>query len=263
MGYDVSVIMGVYNDKTYLEQAIESVLSQSMKRFEFIICDDGSTDGSSDVLKRYASKDERIVVIINERNMGLAATLNRCIKESRGKYIARMDSDDVMKEHRLKRQLEFMEEHSEFSVVGSGVEYINRSGNVYKKLLLPQTIDLTRAVRGFCVVHPSVMMKKEPVVSVGGYSVNKNTTRAEDYDLWCKILESGMKIANIQEYLLCYREDIDGMRKRKYKFRIQEYRLKKYWMKRTNQPITSYIFAFKPLIVGLIPHKLMKKIKSK
>ena len=107
----VSVIMGVFNSEKTLVTAIESVLSQTYRNWEFIICDDGSSDGSSQILAEYQQRNSRIRVLRNENNIGLAASLNRCLAFVNGEYIARMDSDDISLPDRFKRQVDYLETH--------------------------------------------------------------------------------------------------------------------------------------------------------
>lgn len=117
----VSVIMGVYNQCNQVEllQAVNSILAQTFKDFEFIIYDDGSVEKSAEYIRNLIYLDRRIRVIRNEENMGLAFSLNQCIGEARGKYLARMDADDISLPDRLKREVDFLERHAEYAWVGS------------------------------------------------------------------------------------------------------------------------------------------------
>lgn len=258
----ISVIMGVYNDKKFLSKSIDSILNQTYKNFEFIICDDCSNDGSWNILKKYEAKDERIKIIKNEKNLGLASSLNKCIKISKGNYIARMDSDDISIKDRFQKQIEYLENNPEISVIGTNVYYIDNSDHRYSKSenKTLKEISFQDTVKQTMLVHPSVMMRKQVLLDVGGYTVNDLTKRAEDYDLWCKMKEKHYKLQNIVDYLLEYREDISGIKKRKYSYRIQESKLKRYWIKRAKMPCKYYIYAIKPLIVGLIPKTIYKKL---
>ena len=261
----ISVIMGVYNDSQYLSESICSVLNQSFKDFEFIICNDCSTDPMvKSILNEFKEKDDRIKIIENKTNLGLAASLNKCIEIALGKYIARMDSDDRCLPLRFEKQYRFLEKNKDISVVGSLVYYINSKGDRYRKSKINtyKEFGFEDAVKSSCVMHPTVMMRKEKLLSVHGYTVNELTRRAEDYDLWCKLTINGNKIANLDEILFEYREDLDSFNKRRYKYRIQEAKLKLFWLKRSNQNILKYRYAIKPLIVGLIPKKVIKKIKE-
>ena len=258
----VSVIMGVYNGEKFLYEAIESIINQTYGNFEFIICNDCSKDGSMKILREYEEKDKRIVLLQNERNLGLAATLNKCLSVAKGDFVARMDCDDRALPNRFERQLEWMKEHPNVCAVGSAVEYIDDKGQIYGKLTMdPERFySLKETVRGSVLVHPSVMMRRDSVLSVGGYSVNALTTRAEDYDLWCKLCEMGGIVANIGDVLFQYREDESNIVRRKYRYRIQECRLKWHWIRRAKRPIGELRYAVRPLIIGLIPLGIYKKL---
>ncbi len=261
----VSVIMGVYNGERFLKEAVDSVLNQTFTDFEFIICDDCSTDSSAEILRGYTQKDERIVLLRNEKNMGLAATLNNCLKVANGEFIARMDCDDRCLPTRFERQVEWLRRNEDVCAAGSGVEFIDDNGTVYgeKQIKEPERFTLKEVVRYSQLVHPSVMMRKDKLLAVGGYSSNILTTRAEDYDLWCKLCEKGETVGNIPETLFQYREDENNIVRRKYKYRVQEYRLKWYWIRRAKRPVTELRYAVKPLLVGLIPLSLYKKLHKR
>lgn len=257
----ISVIMGVYNDERFLKKSIESILTQSFTDFEFIICNDCSTDSSESIIRGYAEKDKRIIFLNNEINMGLANTLNKCIEVSSGKYIARMDSDDISLKDRLIHQVDYLEKNPSCSVVGTLAYYIDDNDNKFAKFNRKRKISLSDAVKMSQVIHPSVMMRKDILKKVQGYTVNENTRRTEDYDLWCKIMAIGGEIENLQTFDFLYREDLSGLNKRKYKYRIQEFRIKIYWMRKTKQKLGIYIYAIKPLFVGLLPNKLLYYMK--
>lgn len=261
----ISVIMGVYNDVVYLEKAINSILFQSFSNFEFIICNDSSTDKRVEViLENYKKTDDRIIIINNDKNMGLAASLNKCISISKSKYIVRMDSDDISLPNRLECLYNFMENEHSIAVCGSQAYYIDSNGERYKKTSYPTNyfIDFDKAVLQTAIMHPTVIIRKEWLNKVDNYTVNANTLRAEDYDLWCKITQAGGRITVLDNYLFEYREDLDGYNKRKYKYRIQEAKIKFYWLKKSKLSVFKYVYCIKPLLVGLIPSRLMKVIKK-
>lgn len=261
---EISVIMSVYNDKVYLQKAIDSILNQTFSDFEFIICNDCSTDGSLDILKSYEEKDKRIKLIDNTENLGLAASLNKCLKIATAPYIARMDSDDISMPKRLETEYDFLEKHHEYDVVGTKCKIIDEEGNVYKDFLIHKgEVTLLDALKKVSIVHPTAMMRKSVVLEVNGYTDNELTNRAEDYDLWCKLLSNSHKIYNIDIPLLYYREGLSGIKKRKYRFRIQEAKLKYQWMKKKHAPKVTYLYSLKPLIVGLIPSKIMALYKRR
>ncbi|UTY38146.1 glycosyltransferase [Allocoprobacillus halotolerans] len=129
----ISVIMSVYNDAKYLEKSIQSILNQTFKDFEFIICNDCSTDSSLSIIQEFQKLDSRIKIINNSTNLGLAASLNKCIEISLGQYIARMDSDDISFKNRLEVEYNFLMEHQEYDVVGSKSITINENDEPCKE----------------------------------------------------------------------------------------------------------------------------------
>lgn len=260
----ISVLMGVYNGERFLGEAVESILNQTFADFEFIICNDCSTDASAEMLKAYAAADSRIVLLENERNMGLAATLNRCLTVARGAFVARMDCDDRSLPERFAFQQQFLTQHPEIDVLGTAAEYIDDNGQVYGCAIRDavRVFTMTDVVRGSCVMHPTVMMRTDALQRVGGYTVNKLTTRAEDYDLWCKIGSSGGQIAALSHILFQYREDQSNVVRRKYKYRIQEARLKYHWIRKIGR-FQDLPYAVKPLLVGLLPLQVYKRLHRK
>ena len=261
----VSVIMGVYNsaNKQMLVDAIESILNQSYTDFEFIICDDGSTDDTYVFLNEYIKKDKRCKLIKNNKNCGLAYSLNHCLSVAKGEYIARMDGDDISLSDRFEKEVQYLDNHPEIAVIGTLAYYIDNSRKRYKEFRRQEVVTLQDAIKNSNVIHPTVMMRKNALNKVKGYTVNKLTTRAEDYDLWCKLLSNGFRIVNLQEFLFEYREDYSSYKKRKYKCRIEEYKIKKSWIQKTSKNKIMLIYAYKPLIVGLIPGFIMKRRKVK
>lgn len=201
---DISVILPVYNGERFLEIAVNSILQQSFKNFEFIIIDDGSSDKTSVILNYLKRSDSRIEVISRE-NRGLVFSLNEAVSIANGRYIARMDADDIAMPQRFGRQFDFLENHPDHVCVGSDVELIDSSGRkltVWKQLADDHSIQ-TEALRGHTTIcHPSVMMRTQAIRTVGGYHAEMYP--AEDLDLWLKLGEVG-KLANINEVLLRYR----------------------------------------------------------
>lgn len=257
----ISVIMGVYNGERFLAEAVESILKQSYGDFEFIICNDCSTDASAGMLKAYAEADGRIVLLENEKNMGLAASLNRCLAAAQGELIARMDCDDRALPERFALQMQWMQQHPETDVLGTGAEYMDDNGTAYGRQVpsVARALTMREVLHGGCVMHPTVMMRAQTLRRVGGYTVNELTTRAEDYDLWCKIAAEGGTIAVLPQVLFQYREDQSNLVRRKYKYRVQEARLKYHWIRRYGR-VFDLIYALKPLLVGLLPLGLYKRL---
>lgn len=261
----VSVIMGVYNigDANYLKQAINSILIQTFDDFEFIICDDGSTDKTASITKKLIRDDKRCIFIQNNKNVGLAQTLNNCLSIAKGEYIARMDADDISLKDRFMKQVRFLDENPNVAVVGTQAYFIDSQNKRFKEFRRKEKVSLIDTVKNSNIIHPSAMIRKNILDEVSNYSTNKLTSRAEDYDLWCKIAYKGYEINNLNEFLFEYREDENAYKKRKYIHRIEEYKLKKFWIKKCFCNKALLIYAYKPLIVGLIPKFIMVKRKIK
>ncbi len=202
----ISVVMAVYNGAAYLVEAIESVLGQTYKDFEFVIVDDGSTDATPAIIRDYSARDSRIVSVQLPSNQGMFAALNAGIADAKGDLIARFDSDDIMIENRLERQLSYLKKHPEVSVAASYSYLISDRGKVIGKSM--PIADIERAKRTHNpslfleIVHPTVMMRKADFEAVGGY---RDFSPVEDRDLWSRFATQGYRIAVQPEFLLLNR----------------------------------------------------------
>lgn len=222
----ISVALPVYNGGQYLAEAIDSILAQTFADFELIIVDDGSTDNSLQVLRNYQKRDARIRLIARE-NRNLATTLNDIIDLARGKWIARMDQDDIALPHRFERQLEWLKETGA-DISGS---WVQRFGSSDKRLVrLRQTDEAIKMEMLFCspFAHPTVMMR---TVLVKQLRYDSAWEKAEDYDLWQRAAEAGWKMTNVPEVLLLYRvhtaqiSTATSVRQRQLTLQIQ----RRYW----------------------------------
>jgi glycosyltransferase involved in cell wall biosynthesis len=194
--------MSIFNGERYLKQSVESILRQTYSDFEFIIINDGSTDGTEAILNRIS--DPRIRIVKNSEHLGLTKSLNKGIKISRGKYIARMDADDMSLPSRFKIQVNYLETHPEVAIVGSSYFHINEAGKILSLIHLPVSDAIIREhlLKGNCFVHGSIMMKKEAIQKASGY--DERFKYSQDYDLWFRISEIS-RIANIHKPLYCWR----------------------------------------------------------
>ena len=200
----ISVCMPVYNAQRYLKEAVVSILDQTFRDFEFLIIDDGSSDRSLSILKRYAAQDARIR-LSSKPNAGYAVRLNEMLYLARGDLIARMDADDVALPERFARQVEFLRCHPEVDVVGGAQEHIDSQGHLLFVQGEPEEHEELQelALTGVCPInHPSVMMRREAVLAVGGYRVEMMP--AEDFDLWLRMGEHG-RLANLTDVITRYR----------------------------------------------------------
>lgn len=203
----VSVLMPAYNAARHIAQAIESVLAQTHADFEFIIINDGSTDGTRAIVENYVQRDQRIR-LLNQSNKGPGAAMNVGLNTAKHEWIVVMHADDVMLPHRIERQLAFVQEHPEIAVASSFVYNINDAGTVIAKFESPlvskQAVEETlrrNDIIGFH--HPAVIMRKAIVQELGGYRETLQTN--EDIDLWNRVAERGYLILVQPEFLLKYR----------------------------------------------------------
>ena len=197
--------MSTYNDARYLPGAIESILGQSLQDFELIIIDDHSADETPEALANYIQRDSRIRVIRNERNVGVARSLNRGIEVARGELIARMDSDDISLPERFDKQVAFLDAHPEVGVLGTQTLFIDESGQLFRQAEWEKPTSHNSLVWQLFyatpICHPSVMMRTECLRSVGGYSPDYPN---EDMQLWTRMALT-TKLANLDDILLHYR----------------------------------------------------------
>lgn len=195
--------MSVFNGQAYLAQAVDSILNQTFRDFEFIIIDDGSTDKTAEILAAYVTHDSRIRVITHE-NKGRATSLNIGIAAARSNYIARMDADDVAFPERLARQLEFLEAQPQVGILGGAVELIKRNGEAIQRMQPPTSDSEIRmaTLHGNPMCHPTITARRQLVIAVGGY--RKQFLDTDDYDLWLRMIEL-CEIANLDTCVLQYR----------------------------------------------------------
>ena len=203
-GIKISVIMSVYNGEEYLAEAIDSVLGQSLADFELIVINDCSTDRTGELLARYASADARVKVHTNEVNLRLPSSLNKAISLAQGKYIARMDADDICLPDRLEKQYAFMEAHPDvalssckFMTLKNGVFSSGGCGSKTDHESLKAMLLVTNPI-----LHPGIIAKAEVIRELG---YDPSFTCTEDMELWTRFVMAGYKVEILSEYLMVYR----------------------------------------------------------
>lgn len=199
---EISVLMSVYNGKKYLQKSIESILNQTFSNFEFIIINDASIDNSLEIIKSFS--DSRIVILNNSENLGLTKSLNIGLKQASGKYIARLDADDLSFENRLEKQLSFIKKNN-LSLIGSSAILIDELGNEIGKKIKPENpteIKFHLLLKN-PFLHSSLFFKKEDIEKIGYY--DEKFIFAQDYDLVSRLSHSGFNLGNISEPLIKYR----------------------------------------------------------
>jgi glycosyltransferase involved in cell wall biosynthesis len=200
----LSVILPVYNGLPYLRQAIESVLTQSFGDFELIVINDGSSDGSQQLLETF---DDPRMRIVQQGNRGLAATLNIGIAQARGRYLARQDQDDICLPGRFEKQVNFLDANADVMLLGTAAEIWE--GHSRTERVMRHAIDGYALRFGLLFnnyfIHSSVMLRRSVFERVGGYSEDKARQPPEDYELWSRIARE-FDVANLPEVLMAYRE---------------------------------------------------------
>ena len=259
---EISVIMGAYNANrnNMIDLSIQSIINQTYADWELIICDDASTDGTLEVLKKYEIEDKRIKVIYNEENHGLAYSLNRCLELCRGNYIARMDIDDFSVPDRLKIQKTELEHRSEYCFCTSNALLFDQNG-VWGKRIMKEFVEKKDFLFTSPFIHAALFANRKIFDEIK-YSEKRASKRAEDYELFMTAYMKGHKGFNIQKKLYCIREDTECYARRKYKERWFEayIRWKGFWALGL-MPV-GIMYVVKPLIVGLIPQKFLRKLRG-
>ena len=253
---EISVIMGIYNCVDTLKDAIDSILAQTVENWELILCDDGSQDNTYTIaeffLKQYP---EKIVLLQNQENKGLNFTLNRCLEFAKGKYIARMDGDDTCSPNRFEKELEAFRDHPDLAVVSTAMEYFDENG-VWGCIRHPQFVTKRDFLYGTPFCHAPCMVRKDVMDRVGGYTESKWLLRVEDYHLWVKIYNFGYKGMNLNEPLYQMRDDRNAYNRRKFRYRLNETYVRILAIQELKLPVWGYIYALRPLLVGLLPNKI-------
>ncbi len=199
----VSVVLPVRDGAVFIAEAIGSILAQTLEVFELLVVDDGSRDATPAIIADLSARDRRLRVL-RQPPLGLVPALNRGLAEARGRYIARMDADDVAMPERLIRQTAALDTHRNVAAVGSACHVIDADGGVQGHRFPPTDPPAIRDAlrRSNCMIHPTVMLRRESVLEAGGYRAAFRL--AEDFDLWLRLSES-YDLMNLPECLLSYR----------------------------------------------------------
>ena len=253
--------MGIYNCADTLEQAVASVQNQTYTNWELILCDDGSSDNTYEVAQALAAKDSRIVLLRNVKNLGLNQTLNNCLVVATGDYIARMDGDDDCVPERFERQLDLLEHLPEFQITSCPMKLFDETGE-WGQTTVPEYPSPEDVVSGTPISHAAVMLRKECMDAVGGYTVDKRMLRVEDVNLWIKLYAAGYRCHNIQEPLYRMRNDQNALNRRKYIYRVNSTYVRLQGCKLLRLGLKSYLKAFIPMINGLVPARLRQAIRK-
>lgn len=259
----ITVIMGIYNCAATLGDALDSLLAQTYSDWNLVMCDDGSTDGTYDVAARYYAKHpERMILIRNDHNMGLNHTLNRCLALADGEYIARQDGDDISMPTRFEREVAVLDTNPGVAIVSTAMTYFDENGTWGQ--CYPVEFPQNKAfISGTPFCHAPCMVRREAFLEVGGYTEESRYLRVEDYDLWIKLYAAGFRGQNLLEPLYAMRDDRNAYARRKFKYRINEVRVRQKAAHMLHLGVRAYFAAFRPIIVGLLPAPLYQLLHKK
>lgn len=204
--------MSVYNDERYISKSVESILNQTFTDFEFIITDDCSKDGSLKILRSYAAKDSRIILIENKENLKLTKNLNNMLSLAKGDLIARMDSDDISFSDRFEKQVQIFKNNPDIDFVFTGTMLIDEDGNEICKSWRPNNIKTILNMMKYndLIPHPTIMAKKDFFAKAGNYTEMKGFGQ-EDKELWEKFIKLEVNFHYLNEILLFYRINSKGI----------------------------------------------------
>ena len=242
-----SVLMSVYNGSIpQLREAVDSILQQEFGPFELILCDDGSEEPVRSWLETL-QEDSRVRLLRNRKNRGLAASLNRCIGETRSPVLIRQDGDDRSRPGRLRALTEFMETHPDYAVVSSNVALFDDKG-IWGKRIFPPVPQKRDFLVSLPFQHGACAFRKETLLRLGGYQVSKLTRRCEDLELLLRLYEAGEKGCTLPGFWYEYREDKSARSRRKYRYRLDEARVKWQGFRRLGLWPERMFWAMKPLV---------------
>lgn len=250
----VSVIIACYNGEQYIDLCFDALLKQTYQNFEIIVCDDASTDHSLKKLNEWARKDKRIKVLHNEKNMFASYTRNRCLQISKGEFCMIHDIDDTSTPDRIEKQVKALQSEPSLGFVSGSMAVFDESPDETFKVLknkkeYPTKLDFLWNTPFF---HPVSMFTRECIMSVGGYRVVEETRRGQDYDMFMRMYASGYKGKNLDEPLYNFRMDAANIKRRTFKARIWEYKIRKYGFKAMGLMPWAFPFLFKPFFAHIV-----------
>ncbi len=257
----ISIIMSVYNGEATLPEALDSILNQTYSDWELIVCDDCSTDHSGKILESYAAKDGRIIYIRNPQNKGLAASLNHCLEHVHGSYIARMDCDDLSAETRLEEQLQFLDKHPEYDLVGTFMQAFDENGlhQIIESKLVPTKFDLPK---GAPFSHATIMIRTHAMRVLNGYRISNHTVRTEDVDLWYRFFAAGFVGANLPKPLYLVRMDEAAYKRRKLKYMFHASCIIWNGCGLLQLPFYYKFYCVKPILSWILPRNLKSHLRK-
>lgn len=259
----ISVLMGIYNCAPYLQEALDSLYAQTYQDFKIILCDDGSKDDTYAIAQKNANEHDNIVLIRNERNMGLNYTLNHCLEYADTEYCARMDGDDISLPTRFEKEILFLDEHPEYAIVSCPMIYFDEKGEFGRGKREGEPLRANIIIGPpFC--HAPCMIRTEAYKVVGGYTVDKRLLRYEDYNLWMKMYANEYRGYNLPECLYAMRDDRNAQKRRTFRSRLNGIYAHYLAYKKLNLSIYGFInYSLNAIIAGIVPTPIYNYIHKK
>lgn len=255
--------MGIYNCAPTLQEALDSLYAQTFQDFEIILCDDGSKDNTYQIAYENQQKHSNIVLIKNPHNMGLNQTLNNCLAVAKGKYIARMDGDDICSPTRFEKQMKFLDEHPEYAITSNPMIHFDESGEFMRGTAIEGEPPKSTFNYGSPFCHAPAMVRTEAYKAVGGYTVDPKLLRMEDYNLWMKMYSAGYRGYNLSEHLYMMRDDKNAIHRRTLRARLNG--INAHWIAYKELNLSFFLFlryAVGNIVLGLMPVWLYKILRK-
>jgi glycosyltransferase EpsE len=255
----ITVIIVVYNGENSITKAVDSIVQQSFKDWELIVCDDASSDNTYNLLENYVT-DERIKIIQNEKNRGCGASRNKCIENATGKYLVIQDADDHSYPNRLQVLYDAISASNETVVISSCADLINTNGNVWGEYVIDDPVE-KNWVKGSQIIGAAVIMDKGAILAVNSY--DSKAIRGEDYDLFVRLVTCKYKIGVIKDRLYAIHWDREDYSRKKLKDRLNEIPVAFRAFLLPGCPWYYFPYVLKSIIVGLLPKGLLLRIHRK
>lgn len=251
--------MGIYNCSTTLNEAVQSILTQTYSDFELLLCDDGSTDNTLEIALGLSEADSRIIVLRTGRNMGLNFALNKCLAVAEGEFYARMDGDDISTPDRLAKLVATMDSHPEVALVSSWMTCFDDQGEwgLVRSKPAPTKEDF---VQGTPFCHAASMVRKSVMDELGGYGTKAWLRRSQDYHLWFRLYAAGHRGINLQEPLYRMRNSREAASRRSLRTRLMEARIMWFGFRLMGMAPWQYIWILRPILLGLMPRWLYTRL---
>lgn len=254
----ISIIMGTYNSEDTIDDAIHSILIQTYTNWEFIICDDASKDNTLNKLKTYQEKyPEKFTILHNTTNSKLAYSLNKCLKYSKGEYIARMDADDISAPNRFEKQVDFLKENRSVDLVGTAMQRFNGDEVSDVIIYAPKTPTKYTMRKDVPFNHATILTYSYVYDELEGYTVSDLTARSQDVELWFRFFYEGFKGENLMQALYYVREDANAIKRRTIKSRYNSFLINLDGFKSLNYPRQWYLeLTIRTLLKMIVPYKI-------